>query len=79
MGKQEILTSTPNGELGSNIQLQLDSFVYNLNMSYTCTRVTATIFDIDQTMNGLELTCATAQCRSIFSSTFMVKVIGKQS
>ena len=67
LGMQGILGSSPDGVvLGSNIYLQYISFDFD-NM---CIRARATILDIDKTMNGLELTCATtsySQCRSIFS------------
>ena len=77
LGMQEIHGSSAFGMLGSNIQLEYDSFDANS----LCIRTRATILDIDKTMNGLEITCATflfALCRSIFSTTFTVNVIGKK-
>ena len=80
LGKQEIHSNMTNGVLGSAIELQHDSFELNLNTSYICTRARAIILNIEKELNGLELTCSTinhAECQSIFSSTFMVNVIGK--
>ena len=81
LGQQEIHSSTPSGDLDFDVQLQLDNFVYDLNTSYICVRARATILDIDEALNELELTCSTTsydQCQSIFSSTFMISVIGEQ-
>ena len=77
LGMQEIHGSSAFGMLGSKIQLEYNSFDANS----MCIRTRATIVDIDKTMNGLEITCATflfAPCRSIFSTTFTVNVIGKK-
>ena len=77
LGMQETNSSIAYGVLGSNIQLEYDSF----DADSMCLRTRATILDINKTMNGLEITCAAftyPQCRSIFSATFIVNVIGKK-
>ena len=80
-GKQQpIHSGVCYADLGSDIHLQLDSFVYDLSTSYLCTRASATILNIARELNGLELTCSTiphSQCLSIFNSTFVISVIGK--
>ena len=78
--KQQIHGGLPYGTLGSDIQLQLDSFVSDLNASFICARASATILNIARELNGLELTCSTtpySQCLSIFTSTIVISVIGK--
>ena len=77
LGMQQIPSSIPNRLLWSNIELEHDS----LHSDSMCIRTRATIVDIDKTMNGLEITCASliyAHCRSSFSTTFTVNVIGKK-
>ena len=81
IGQQEIHSSLSGADLGSDVHLQLDKFVYDLNTSYVCTTARAVILDIKKDLNGLQLTCSTTSyplCRSVFSSTFMMIVIGKQ-
>ena len=78
--KQQIHIGLPYGDLGSDIQLHLDSFVSDLDTSYICTRASATIVNVARELNGLELTCSTApysHCLSIFTSTIVISVIGK--
>ena len=80
LGMQGIHCFSPHGVLGSNIHLQYDSLDFNNK----CIRARATILDIDKTMNGLEVTCATPctnyhQCSQLrLSTTFTVNVIGKK-
>ena len=60
-------------ELGSSITFQFDT----TSLAPLCTNATATITDIQQSMDGLDLTCLSSSFNVAFSSSVLFEVVGK--